>query len=64
MSRDGAHPGLSPLEIAIGLAILAIALAGLFGLMIQSIRPFRVDDGLLKGHQSVQLTLDTLLRDA
>ena len=61
LARQG---GLSLLEIIVGLAILAIALGGIYGVISQSVRSFGVSEDFLEVQQNARVALGKLAEEA
>src|SRR3990172_8563399 len=61
LRREG---GLSLVEIVVGLAILVIALGGIYGLVSQSVRSFGVSEDFLDVQQNARVALGKLAEEA
>ena len=61
LGREG---GLSLVEIVVGLAILVIALGGIYGLVSQSVRSFGVSEDFLDVQQNARVALGKLAEEA
>ncbi len=62
--RMGREGGLSLLEIMVGLAILALALVGIYGVVSQSVRSFGVSEDFLEVQQNARVGLGKLGEEA
>src|SRR3989304_3281361 len=60
----GREGGLSLVEIVVGLAILVIALGGIYGLVSQSVRSFGVSEDFLDVQQNARVALGKLGAEA
>src|SRR3989304_1650376 len=60
----GREGGLSLVEIVVGLAILVIALGGIYGLVSQSVRSFGVSEDFLDVQQNARVALGKLAEEA